>query len=41
MDKTYAKPRTLTVQEIKHIVESYAWAAEKLYGAGADGVVVR
>ena len=40
MDKTYAKPRALTVPEIKDIVEKYVWAADKLYEAGADGVIV-
>ena len=40
MDKTYAKPRALTVREIKDVVASYVWAAEKLYEAGADGVLV-
>ena len=34
MDKTYAKTRALTVQEIKDIVTSYVWAAACL----CDGV---
>ena len=40
-EQDVCKSRTLIVQEIKHIAESYACAAEKSYEAGTDGVIVR
>jgi 2,4-dienoyl-CoA reductase-like NADH-dependent reductase (Old Yellow Enzyme family) len=40
MNKTYAKHRSLTCQEIKSIAERDARAAETSYEAGADGIVL-
>jgi 2,4-dienoyl-CoA reductase-like NADH-dependent reductase (Old Yellow Enzyme family) len=33
----FAKPRPMTVKEIDYLVEAFAYAAEVLYKAGADG----
>jgi 2,4-dienoyl-CoA reductase-like NADH-dependent reductase (Old Yellow Enzyme family) len=33
----FAKPRPMTVEEIDYLVEAFAYAAEVLYKAGADG----
>ncbi|KAL7416326.1 NADH oxidase [Mrakia frigida] len=38
MGMTFAKPRPMTVAEIDDLVDSYGFAAETLYKAGADGV---
>lgn len=37
MGMTFAKPRPMTVAEIDDLVDSFAFAAETLYKAGADG----
>jgi hypothetical protein len=34
---TFAKPRPLTLEEIDDLVDRWAFAAETLYKAGADG----
>ena len=34
---TFAKPRPLTIEEIDDLVDRWAYAAEVLYKAGADG----
>lgn len=41
LDKTYGKPKSLTLEEIDELVSRYAWAAEVLSKAGADGIIVR
>ncbi|PWN51352.1 FMN-linked oxidoreductase [Violaceomyces palustris] len=38
MGMKFGKPRPLTVEEIKDIVKRFAFAAEVLYEAGADGI---
>lgn len=41
LDKTYGKPTPLTLDEINEIISRFAWAAEVLAKAGADGIIVR
>lgn len=41
LGKTYGKPTPLTKDEIRDLVRRYAWAAEVLAKAGADGIIVR
>lgn len=38
LGKTYAKPRAMTKDDIKDVVDSFAYAAEYLQKAGFDGV---
>lgn len=40
LDKTYGKPTPLTKDEIRDLATRYAWAAEVLAKAGADGIIV-
>jgi 2,4-dienoyl-CoA reductase-like NADH-dependent reductase (Old Yellow Enzyme family) len=35
---TFGKPRPLTLEEIKDLVDRFAFAAKALYDAGADGI---
>lgn len=41
LNKTYGKPTPLTLEEIRELIDRYVWAAEVLYQAGADGIIVR
>lgn len=41
LDKTYGKPTPLTLEEINELISRFAWAAEVLAKAGADGIIVR
>lgn len=41
LNKTYGKPTPLTEIEIEELVDTFAWAAEQMYKAGADGIMVR
>lgn len=40
LNKTYGKPSPLTKAEIKDLQRRYAWAAEVVAKAGADGIIV-
>jgi 2,4-dienoyl-CoA reductase-like NADH-dependent reductase (Old Yellow Enzyme family) len=40
LNKTYGKPSPLTRAEIKDLQNRYVWAAEVLFKAGADGIIV-
>lgn len=40
LNKTYGKPTPLTKHEIKELIGRYVWAAEVLWKAGADGIIV-
>ena len=37
MGKSYLAPRAMTLSEIEELIERFAWAAEVLWKAGADG----
>src|SRR5699024_5131063 len=39
LDKTYGKPTPLTLGEIDELISRYAWAAEVMAKAGADGII--
>lgn len=41
LNKTYGKPTPLTLEEIRELIGRYVWAADVLYQAGADGIIVR
>lgn len=41
LDKTYGKPTPLTLGEIDELISRYAWAAQVMAKAGADGIIVR
>lgn len=41
LNKTYGKPTPLTLAEIDELISRYAWAAEVMSKAGADGIIVR
>ncbi|KAL3458751.1 hypothetical protein BJX64DRAFT_266057 [Aspergillus heterothallicus] len=40
MDKTYGQPTPLSRDEIKDLVDRFAWAAHTVVKAGADGIVI-
>lgn len=40
MGKSYGVPRAMTLAEIEDLIERFAWAAEVLWKAGADGCQV-
>lgn len=40
MQKTYGKPVPMSQVNIQDLIENFAWAAEVLVKAGADGIIV-
>jgi 2,4-dienoyl-CoA reductase-like NADH-dependent reductase (Old Yellow Enzyme family) len=40
LNKTYGKPKALSIGEIQELIGRYVWAAEVLAKAGADGIIV-
>lgn len=41
LNKTYGKPTPFSLAEVEELVSRYAWAAEVMAKAGADGIIVR